>query len=427
MSKRFLALQCLQEVLEEGCSLTDVLAVSEDKKTSDHSFIAALCYGVLRHYWQLAFIARQLLQKPLKEKDEDIHILILMGLFELIYLSTPPHAATSETVEVCAELKKEWGKKLVNAILRNFLRSKEPLLRSCDDNLSASFNHPAWMSKLIQRTWPEDFERILTANNQQAPMSLRVNCQKTDEATYLTALTEAGIAAHKHPAAGITLDKPCDIDALPHFAEGWVSVQDPSAQLAAILLNPQDNELILDACAAPGGKTTHLLELVPQSKLTAVEIDKPRISKITDNLARAQMTATVIQADANLLETWWDKIPFDKILCDAPCSASGVIRRHPDIKHLRQKDDIAALATQQLTLLKNLWQTLKVGGRLLYCTCSIFKEENDEVIASFLSQESSAHVITIDKAMGQASEHGRQVLPGTEGMDGFYYCLLHKL
>ena len=427
MSKRFLALKCLQEVLDEGSSLTDVLNVPSDKKTSDHGFIAAICYGVLRYYWQLDTIARQLLQKPLKEKDEDIHLLILMGLFELIHLSTPPHAATSETVQVCVELKKEWGKNLVNAILRNFLRSKESLLTSCETSLTATFNHPAWLGKLIQKNWPEEYENILTANNQQAPMTLRINHQQIDDTAYLEKLTQTGIAATKHSIIGITLEKPCDVDILPDFAEGAASVQDPSAQLAATLLQPKDNDIILDACAAPGGKTTHIIELAPHCKLTAVEIDKPRIAKIFDNLQRLKMTANVIHADANLVNTWWNNIPFDKILCDAPCSASGVIRRHPDIKHLRQKEDIATLAKQQFTLLNNLWKTLKIGGTLLYCTCSLFKEENDQVIARFLSLEKNAKVVDIEKNIGRNTTHGKQILPGENGMDGFYYCLLMKI
>lgn len=426
MSKRLIALKCLQEVLAEGSSLTDVLNIPSDKKTSDHGFFAALCYGVLRWYWQLDTIARQLLQKPLKEKDEDIHLLILMGLFELIHLSTPAHAATSETVQVCLELKKEWAKNLVNAILRNFLRSKEVLLKSCEESLTATHNHPAWISKLIQKNWPEDFDSILTANNQQAPMTLRVNSQKMDDATYLEKLTQAEIAAVKHPVIGIVLKKPCDVETLPGFSEGMVSVQDPSAQLAALLLQPQNDDAILDACAAPGGKTTHLLELAPQCKLTAVEIDKPRLAKIFDNLHRSKMTANLIHADANLLDSWWNQIPFDKILCDAPCSASGVIRRHPDIKHLRQKDDIAQLADQQFTLLNNLWQTLKIGGTLLYCTCSVFKEENDQVIERFLSFDKHAKVSAIEKELGHNTDYGKQILPGENGMDGFYYCLLMK-
>lgn len=431
MSKRFIALGCLQQVLEEKRSLTETLsalsAVHFPTSGGEGPFISALCYGVLRWYWQLQFIARQLLQKPLKEKDEDLHLLILMGLFELIHLNTPPHAATSETVEVCLELKKAWGKNLVNAVLRNFLRSKESLLKACQDSISATFSHPAWLSKLIQKNWPEDADAILIANNQQAPMSLRVNQNQIDEAKYLLKLQETGITARQHPVIGITLEKPCDVYTLPDFLTGAVSIQDPSAQLAATFLQPQHQETILDACAAPGGKTTHLLELAPDCKLTAIEIDKDRMAKVVDNLQRLNLSAKLIHADVNQLETWWDQQAFDKILCDAPCSASGVIRRHPDIKHLRQREDIANLAEQQLALLKNLWQTLKVDGKLLYCTCSVFKDENDLVIEHFLLSEKNVKVIPIEHTVGRNTVYGKQILPGEHGMDGFYYCLLTKL
>lgn len=417
MSKRFTALKCLQAVLNNGQSLTNVLSKLPEKQ-AEKPYIKSLCYGVLRYYWQCDFIASKLLTKPLKKKDSDIHLLLLMGLFELIYSNTADHAATSETVKTCLELKKQWAKQLVNAILRKFLREKDKYLKICNGRPEALYNHPQWLMDKIQKDWPKNFVNILSANNQQAPMHLRINKQKTPPPE---------LQANKHPIIGLTLSTPCDVNSLPGFLDGAISVQDPSAQLAATLLTPKDNETILDACAAPGGKTMHLLELAPACNVTAIDIDKQRLKKITENVNRIQATLTLRQADAADISTWWSpETPFDKILCDAPCSASGVIRRHPDIKHLRQPTDIATLATTQLHLLTQLWKTLKPGGQLLYCTCSIFNAENDAVIQAFLNTHDAAAPIQLDLKVGRQTALGWQILPGEEDMDGFYYCLLQK-
>lgn len=410
----------LKKVIIHHTSLTDALA--ESKSHAQANFIQALCYGVCRYYFQLDFIAKKLLDKPLKEKDQDIYLLILIGIYQLQFMHIAHHAAVNETVNVTIMIKKAWAKQLVNAILRRFQREKEDLLQEIQNNETAYYAHPDWIIHLIKTSWSEQYKTILEANNQQAPLVLRVNTQKISRENYLKKIPDA--KAHDIATDAIILNEACDVKTLPGFLEGEISVQDAAAQLCASLLKLEPHQIILDACAAPGGKTSHILEKCPTAKLTAIDISSSRITHIHENLKRLHLSATVKCADILDVNAWWNGEYFDRILLDAPCSAMGVIRRHPDIKLLRREDDIKNLSTHQLLMLKTLWPLLKPNGLLLYSTCSILPAENTQVISTFLKSEPSAKENLIEENWGIKQTHGRQILPGDHGMDGFYYCLL---
>ncbi len=434
MNSRAIATQVLTEILSKKQSLTQILPKYKKfcTKSEDAAFVQALCFGVLRFYPRLKYIAYQLLAKPFKNKDEDLLFLICIGLYQLIELNTAPHAAISETVEASKQLKKPWASGLINAILRNYLRKKETLTLAANQDEEAKTEHPHWLIQQFKEAWPMDFENIILANNNQAPLVVRVNQQKINREDYLEKLSEKAINATvvKGTETGIILETSCDVAELPGFYEGMVSVQDGAAQLAANLLDPRAGMRILDACAAPGGKTAHILEKEPHlAKLLAIDISEERSAKIFENLKRLQLQANhinIITADASRPKGWWDGVLFDRILLDAPCSATGVIRRHPDIKFLRQPSDIAKLAEQQLSLLETLWPLLKPNGSLLYATCSILPIENVNVIEKFLSQESSAELLPLTIAWGQKLVVGHQLLPGQNNMDGFYYAHIGK-
>ncbi len=414
------ALAVLKKVILNHVSLTD--ALTESKSHKEANFIQALCYGVCRYYFQLDFMAKKLLDKPLKEKDQDIYLLILIGIYQLQFMHIAPHAAVNETVNATVMIQKVWAKQLVNAVLRRFQREKDDLLKSVQQNEVACHAHPAWMIHLIKKSWPEQYKAILEKNNQQAPLVLRVNTQKISRENYLKKTVDA--KAHEIATEAVVLNEACDIKTLPGFLEGEVSVQDAAAQLCASLLKLEPNQIILDACAAPGGKTSHILEQCPTAKLTAIDIAESRIGYIHENLNRLKLSATVKCADILDINSWWNGELFDRILLDAPCSATGVIRRHPDIKLLRRQDDIKKLSDHQLLMLKTLWPLLKPEGLLLYSTCSILPAENTDIISAFLEAEPSAKENLIEADWGIKQTHGRQILPGDHGMDGFYYCLL---
>ena len=419
MQTRKVAAGVILKVLK-GASLATALppALAPFSASRDSAFIQALCYGTCRWYFELTAILSQLLPSPLKSKDQDIHVLIVLGLFQLIHSDIPPHAAITETV-ASAPLHKTWAKKLINAILRRCQREMPFAKHSA---------HPDWLEKKLRTDWPCDYETIMDANNQPPPFSLRVNLQKISRENYLTKLLQKGLKAYPLPetSAGIRLEKPMPVTQVPYFKKGWVSVQDGAAQLAAELLAPAAGERILDACAAPGGKTTHLLESEPLLNLTAIDRDAKRLNQIKENLKRLNLHCTLIEADAGNLSTWWDGQHFDRILLDAPCSASGVIRRHPDIRLLRQESNIKTLAKEQLRLLHALWPTLKSGGVLLYATCSIFPEENTKVIQTFLNSQQDADEKPLRFFPKTHSTQGLQILPGIHDMDGFYYALLRR-
>jgi 16S rRNA (cytosine967-C5)-methyltransferase len=417
--------------LQDGQSLTAALdhAFLGIESTKDRAFIQALCYGVCRQYHRLDFILSQLLDKPLK--DADVKALALVGLYQLNFMRVKPHAAVSETV--LAARKKPWAKSLINAVLRTYLREQEGLENKADQDKVAALSHPDWLVKQIEQDWPEQAQQILLENNRQPPMVLRVNLAKTTREHYLQLLTGQEIVALAigFCASAIKLDKPVPVEQLPGFTEGLVSVQDTAAQFAAGLLDVQSGQRVLDVCAAPGGKTAHILESQPQLKeLVAVDIDESRMLRVNENLQRLGLSATLLVGDAANPVAWWDGTLFDRILLDAPCSALGVIRRHPDIKLLRRAEDIGQLQALQKAILEAVWPLLAPGGLMVYATCSILKQENEQQVQAFLA----AHPDAIERPLsivetlgwGVAQVCGRQIITGDSAMDGFYYARIGK-
>ena len=428
MNLRICAAKVLSQVLDDGQSLTSALAnaLPKLKEAQDRAFVQALCYGVIRHYYQLDFMMGRLLGKPLKQKDGDIKALILLGLYQLQSMRVKAHAAVSETV--AATKHKPWARGLVNAVLRQYQRDADTLQLACNNDAQACHNHPEWMINRLRLCWPQQADSLFTANNQSPPMALRVNLLQGSRDEYLELLNEQGIAAHlvEYCATALMLEQPVDVGQLPGFATGRVSVQDTAAQLAAGLLDVQPGQQVLDMCAAPGGKTAAILEAQPllQSML-AVDIDEQRLQRVTENLQRLQLKAEVLAVDA-AAQSWAEDRRFQRILLDAPCSGLGVIRRHPDIKLLRRDSDIAVLQALQNRILNAAWQLLEPGGVLLYATCSGLKQENEEQIAGFLGQHPDAEEWPIVADWGEARPHGRQILSGDRQMDGFYYARLLK-
>ena len=431
MNSRLAVVKILLQVTQNGRNLPDAIAHYENKiEENDRPLIQAMSYGVIRLLPRLEYIADQLISKPLKTKDYDVVLVVLVGLFQLIEMRIPDHAAVSETVKVTKGLKKPWSKNLVNAVLRNYQRQAETLTDQIKNNEVAEFAHPQWWLNIIKKNWPEEkrWQQILTANNQNPPMTLRINTSHIKRDDYLKLLEQNEIPANiaKHSPDAIYLSKPVPVNLLPLFKEGKVSIQDEAAQLAATLLDPQKGERILDACAAPGGKTIHLLELENDIDLLALDIEESRLNRIQENLDRTHLKAQLLTANAFTPDEWWDKKPFDRILLDAPCSASGVIRRHPDIKLLRKQSDIPKLVQDQEQILNALWPLLKSGGMLLYATCSVLAEENTLQIQHFLQQNADAELQPIISDWGQQQVAGKQILPGEDGMDGFFYALIQK-
>lgn len=427
MNTRFVAARVLSRVLQDGQSLTAALdnAFLTIDSVKDRAFIQALCYGVCRQFHRLDFILSQLLDKPLK--DTDVKALALVGLYQLKFMRVKPHAAVSETV--LAARKKPWAKSLINAVLRTYLRELEGLEHKADKFPVAALSHPDWLIKQIEQDWSEQALQILQENNQQPPMALRINLSKISLEGYLQLLTEQDIAAQtvSFCPSAIILDKPVPVDLLPGFVDGSVSVQDTAAQLAAGLLNVQPGHRVLDVCAAPGGKAAHILESQAQLKeLVAVDIDESRMQRVSENLQRLNLQAKLVVGDGANPQSWWDGKPFDRILLDAPCSALGVIRRHPDIKLLRRAEDIGQLQALQQAILKAVWPLLAPGGLLLYATCSILKQENEQQVQAFLAEHGDAVELPIHADWGIAGVCGRQILTGESAMDGFYYARLSK-
>ncbi len=427
MNTRLVAARVLSRVLQDGQSLTAALdnAFLTMESGKDRAFIQALCYGVCRQYQRLDFILSQLLDKPLK--DTDVKALALVGLYQLKFMRVKPHAAVSETV--LAARKKPWAKSLINAVLRTYLREQEELEHKADKSQVAALSHPDWLIKQIEQDWPEQALKILLENNQQPPMVLRVNLAKTSRDDYLQLLAGQDVMAEtvSFCPSAIRLDKPVPVDLLPGFADGLVSVQDTAAQLAAGLLDVQPGHRVLDVCAAPGGKAAHILESQPQLKeLVAVDIDESRMQRVSENLQRLGVQATLVVGDAAKPEDWWDGKLFDRILLDAPCSALGVIRRHPDIKLLRRTEDIGQLQALQKSILQAVWLLLAPGGLMLYATCSILKQENEQQVQAFLTEHSDAVELPINADWGVTGVCGQQILTGESAMDGFYYARISK-
>lgn len=421
MNTRLVAAKVLSDVIRHGKSLTAALAnhQSQFDNAQEASLGQALCYGVCRQYFLLAEQADHFLDKRPKGKDSDVWSLLLIGLYQLQFTNVPDYAAVDSVMQPAGKLKQRWASGVINGVLRNFQRETPDF----EDQTA----HPAWLKGMLAKRYPEEANTIMAANNQQAPMTLRVNVRKTTRDSYLALLENQGIEAKagKHSNAAVILGSPVNVAMLPHFDDGWVSVQDEAAQLAAQLLNPSDHQRVLDACAAPGGKACHLLEQA-NLELTALDNDEERSQRIDENLQRLGLTAQIAVGDAAKPETWWNQQAFDAILLDVPCSATGVIRRHPDIKLLRKPEDIATLVAQQKTILEACWQLLKPGGRLLYSTCSVLPAENRNQIEAFVTASKDASLEPIQASWGFDTGWGQQILPGNDEMDGFFYACLIK-
>ncbi len=434
LSARQVALSVCREVVHRGQSLNQQLdnQLKALVNERDRAFSSELSYGVCRYYYVLAAELNRWLTKPLKSRDRDVHLILLLGLYQIRFMHVESHAAVNETVKLLSSGKKSWAKGLVNGVLRNFLRHRNDVSWENVDDLSTSeqtLAYPAWMREKINQDWAERSENIFWYGNQRPPMVLRVNLSEISRNEYLTRLHQNSIKAVAHPIieTAVILQKAVAVNDLPGFDTALVSVQDAGAQIASPLLDCKPGMMVLDACAAPGGKTLHILQATENVQMTAIDNDKSRLTRVTENLKRGGFEARMINADASNPEEWFDGAQFDRILLDAPCSASGVIRRHPDIRLLRKPADITSLQNQQKRLLRALWPLLKTNGRLLYSTCSIFKDENENQVASFLS--------TLDKGVerientvqwGTKRPVGRQILPGHEDMDGFYFACLEK-
>jgi len=427
---RALAARCCFAVVDKGRSLSDELPKAQAKvEGKDKGLLQELCYGVLRYLPALEYDLRQLMDKPLKGKQRVGHFLILVGIYQVKHTRIPDHAAVSETVAATKPLKCDFLRGLINGVLRNIQRN---LAKEDADDIAnklpdaIKYSHPSWFIKKLQVAYPDQWQAILDANLERPPMWLRVNQQHHNITEYLTLLSQEDIAVElvDEKSSAIKLVNAIDVNKLPGFIDGWVSVQDGAAQQAATLLNSQAGDIVLDCCAAPGGKTCHILELTPDlAQMTAIDIEENRLLRVKENLTRLNLSANVIAADA-ASQDWWDGQLFDRILLDAPCSGTGVIRRHPDIKWLRKADDIEKLKVLQQQILENIWSLLKPGGTLLYATCSILPEENIQQIQQFVSENNNARLVPITNAK---SDIGWQILPNEQSMDGFYYAKLEKI
>ncbi len=428
LNTRAIACKILEKVIKEGKSFHPQLIASSFKhlSTQDLGFVSHLCFGTLRYYPRLEEWLKTLLRHPLKEQDTDVKILLALGLYQLFYSDTPPYAAMNETVEAAFQINKKWAKALINGVLRQAQRSKDKLHDI--NHICNKTATPEWLVKRLQKAWGAQHEAICEAQLAHPPFSLRINHSKTTRENYIKLLSDKELVASviEYCPQGFILETPCAVDELPQFQEGVVSVQDGAAQLAAHLLDVKQKQRILDACAAPGGKTAHLLEIEPTLQVTALDKDESRCALLQATLKRTGCPVKVQCTDAADTNAWWDGELFDRILLDAPCSATGIIRRHPDIKLHRRHSDLPLLVRQQKTLLDKLWLLLKPNGILLYATCSVLPEENVEVIEQFLQTHPDAKELPIMEDWGITQKVGRQILPGQHQMDGFYYARLTK-
>lgn len=437
MNVRAIAAKTLAPVLRQSASLSSTFETNRTKiAENERSLFQELCFGTLRNYYLLDSQLSQLLGKPLRNKDADVKALLLIGLHQLLNMRVPDHAVISETVNASTKLKKTWAKALVNGVLRQATRTHEPeeQVEQQQENLEAIYNHPAWLIGKLKKSWPDHWQQILEANNQQPPIHIRINLRETTRESYLEALSSRDVSysESKYSHTCIRIDSKQDIKSLPGYDQGFFSVQNEAAQLSAPLLQLQPQNRVLDACCAPGGKSTHILEHCSEiSELVSIDLEEARLSRVKENISRLQLgdlNHQLICANALDLDSWWDKVPFDRVLLDAPCSATGVIRRHPDIKLLRRPDDLDKLAELQFSLIEAMWGVLKPGGILLYATCSILPQENEKLIERFLTQTTNAKELAFDdnQAWGIKRPYGRQLFPKNQGYDGFYYARIQK-
>jgi 16S rRNA (cytosine967-C5)-methyltransferase len=432
---RALATRVLLGVARDGRRLEDALA-GASAPAALKATVQSLSFGTVRWFHQLEACLAGLSGRPLDRLDPEVRALALVGLYQLAHGETPPHAAVAETVEASRLLGRPKAAGFVNAILRRFLRERDAILAAAQRDPAARHSHPGWMVRAFQEDWPQDFQAILAADNRHPPMWLRVNAARTTVDAYRAELLRGGLEwkdCDFSPEA-LRLARPVEVGRLPGFADGLVSVQDAAAQLAARLMHVQPGMRVLDACAAPGGKTCHLLELEPGlGELVALDVEAARIGRITDNLARLGLSATVLTGDACTPAQWWDGRPFDRILLDVPCTGTGVIRRHPDIKLLRQPADVAQFVDRQRRLLASAWPLLATGGRLVYATCSVLKAENAAQVAHFLAANPEAAEVTESARLFWPAQPpvagpgpGVALLTGAADTDGFYYACIEK-
>lgn len=430
---RLQAVQITTRVVMDGTSLGELLpAAQEQLATRDSALLQELVFGVTRWSGRLDCELGLLMKKPLRRKDSDVKVLLWLALYEIQYMRSPDYAVVNAYTDLAPKLRKKWAKSLVNGVLRQFLRSQADITAKADQLDAGRTSLPAWILSQIQTDWPQQADAIVTAGNEKAPLVLRVNQSACARSVYRQKLDlahsdadfscrEAELGQH-----ALIVDTPVRVKALPGYDEGLFSVQDSAAQLAAELIAPQPGNRVLDACAAPGGKTCHLLEIQPDCAVTAIDNSEKRMLRVHENLQRLKLEASCICADAADTEAWSDGIAYDSVLLDAPCSALGVLRRHPDIRLLRRESDIDGLIEQQKQLLRALWAVVKPGGKLVYATCSILKRENEQQVLSFLADHDDAVEEPIESAWGLACEAGRQILPGQHEADGFYYAIIRK-
>lgn len=410
--------------------LERTLAAHGSLTGGEKSAVHSIAFDTLRHFGLLNAQLDRLLTKPVN--DAPIQHLLLIGLAQLQFSKAVAHAIVDHAVNAAVELGFPRAKPLVNAVLRNYLREPEKFARSAFDNASARYDFPDWWIARTKNEYPAHWEAILVSAGQHPPMWLRANVRRNDGPAYVSRLAQAGLAVARQDGDAILLETPHRVSELPGFADGLVSVQDRGAQFAAQWLDTKSGHRVLDACAAPGGKAAHILEIT-DVELLALDLDEHRLRRVKETFTRLGLKAQVGHADAAKSKTWWDNKPFDRILLDAPCSGSGVVRRHPDIKWIRRESDVAKFALQQRKLLDSLWPCLSKGGRLLYATCSVFHAENDDVVDQFLRKTPGAQCIPLNaslmaalpSAARTATRFGHQLLPD-QFQDGFYYALLEK-
>ena len=428
LTARACAALIVADVLK-GRSLTESLGHKTARvKDSDRAFVSELAYGSCRWWYRLDTVAGKLSNKPFKKRDQDIRALLTIGLYQLEFTRVPAHAAVAETAGAARGLGKPWAVSVINAILRRYQREREALQQVLSGQPSYRYAQPDWLVNALRRDWPEQWPKILEGLLQKPPFTLRVNLQRIELSRYAGLLAQSGLTARPVPGvpSALVLDRAVVVDQLPGFGDGLVSVQDAGAQLAAHILQPERGDRVLDACAAPGGKTGHLFEWERDIRLTAVDVDASRLQSVDENMQRLGYEPVLVVGDASNPEPGWASGQFDRILVDAPCTATGVIRRHPDIKLLRRADDVVKLADRQKNILNSLWSLLKPGGKMLYATCSLLAMENELQMKRFVEHTKDAEIGDLGGYPGHVLEHGLQTLPGEHEMDGFYYSLITK-
>ncbi|WP_243048351.1 16S rRNA (cytosine(967)-C(5))-methyltransferase RsmB [Dyella sp. RRB7] len=426
---RALAAQALADIALRGASLRDAMERYAPRlaDSRDRALLMALLSDGVRWWLRFDPALDQLLDKPLRQKEPAIHALLVLGLVQLEILQLPDYAAVAATVQATRTLQRPRMAGLVNAVLRRWQRERIELLARLDAKPQTRHAHPAWLAKAIAHDWPAQADAVMAANNIEPPLMLRVNRRRTSRDVFIDRLRSDGYTAEPHAwlVDAIVLPHSSDITRMPGFATGDFAVQDGAAQIAADLAKVRDGQRVLDACAAPGGKACHVLERA-EVALTALEFEPKRAQRITQNLDRLGLAANVVIGDAGQPAAWWDGRPFDRILIDAPCSATGVLRRRPDVRLHRRESDIAALVAQQSRILSSLWPLLAPGGRLVYITCSLLRRENDAVVDAWLAGQADARSIAFELPVGQAASVGWQILPGDGDLDGMYYAVLEK-